>query len=121
MCLVVVEMLGEGMREFFEFLLLQSVSYSILSYNFRVLAQGRMVATLVSEAAYACFCWTIVRKMAAAPGSGLGMIGYVIGCCIGVAIGLKITRRNKGGEQGQCCCRQLREAAADHEQPGSAS
>lgn len=79
------------MKDFLTFMALQSVGYAILSFNIRVLAQGDLPATMMSEAAYASFNFWIVRRIARNERGIPAWLGYVVGSVIGVTVGMLLT------------------------------
>ena len=76
------------LREFFLFFMIQILSYSILTVNFRAVANGQLTRALVSDGINATFSFFVIRRIAKSDDSVVGWAGYVAGSLIGTTIGM---------------------------------
>jgi hypothetical protein len=84
------------LREFFTFVLLQSVTYFLLVVNFRAVAQARFFWTLVSDTTIAALNFWMIQKVAGAK-SRAARAGYIVGGAAGSMLGLVVTKILYGG------------------------
>lgn len=74
--------------------LLLWVHYTLLSVNTRAVAQGRYIATGITNAVIA-LCGFTLFKLITEASTPMGVLGYTIGGVIGGATGIWITRHWK--------------------------
>ncbi len=76
------------MRNFLTFLALQTVSYALITYNYRSIAHDRLAFALLTDGVYASFNFFVIRKIAKSDDSIVSWFGYVVGSLIGTSIGM---------------------------------
>lgn len=69
---------------------IQILGYTVLVYNFRVIADKRIVEAMVSDALYAALTFFFLRKFMKEADNYVALVGYVAGSVIGTAIGMKV-------------------------------
>ncbi len=78
------------LREFLLFFCIQIFSYSILTVNFRAVANGNLLRALITDGVNAAVGFFVIRKIAKSDDSIVGWAGYVAGSLIGTTIGMSI-------------------------------
>ncbi len=78
------------MKDFILFFLVQAVSYSILTVNFRAVAAGHLSVTLVTDALNATLSFFVIRRIAKSDDSIVGWLGYLFGSLVGTTIGMLV-------------------------------
>ena len=79
-------------RDFLALFAAQMTSYALLTYDFRVLAQGRIAATIIADALACSFGFFVIRRIATMENSRYGFLGYLSGSVLGTWIGMVITK-----------------------------
>jgi hypothetical protein len=79
-------------RNFLTFFIIQTICYSILTVNFRAVAEGRLAISLLSDGINASFAFFVVRKIAKSDDALSGFFGYVSGSLVGTALGMYISK-----------------------------
>jgi len=80
------------MRDFLVLFVAQMTSYALLTYDFRVLAQGRIGPTLIADAMACSFGFFVIRRIATMESSRYGFLGFLCGSVLGTWIGMVITK-----------------------------
>lgn len=73
------------------FFLVQCLSYGMLCWNYRAVAQARFVSIFVSDLACAFIGFSLIKYVAGTK-SGVARAGYVLGGAIGSVISVYITK-----------------------------
>ena len=76
------------LRDFFLFFFIQVASYSLLTYNFKAIADHHLPKALVSDGINAAFSFFVIRKIAKSDDSIVACAGYVCGSLVGTTIGM---------------------------------
>lgn len=79
-------------RLFAIFFFIQIISYSLLTVNFRAVAQGNLLSSLLTDGINASFAFFIIRKIAKSEDTLSGFLGYVTGSLVGTTIGMYISK-----------------------------
>lgn len=77
---------------------LQTVSFLLLTVNFRAIAKGYLVTAVATDALIAGVGFLLIRLIADARTTAVYMIAYVIGACAGSASGMWLTRNWRESE-----------------------
>jgi hypothetical protein len=74
----------------------QILAYSVCCFSYRVLAQGNMPLSILSDIAYASLMFTLIKRVATSDGSWLSGTAYVSGSAIGTAIAIVASKAVTG-------------------------
>jgi hypothetical protein len=83
------------MKELANFFFLQFVYYFVITWNFRVIAQGHYLSIAISDMGIAAVNFTLVRKIASAE-SNMARAGYILGGAAGSLIATYLTKNIYG-------------------------
>ena len=76
------------MKEFLLYFVIQALNYSLLTINFRAVAQGNIPLSLLSDFFNATFSFFIIRHIAKSDDSLVGWAGFVTGSLVGTTLGI---------------------------------
>lgn len=70
----------------------QLVSYTIVTMNFRYVAQGNLAAALATDALHASLSFFVIRRIAQGGAETFApWLGYLLGSLAGTAIGMRLS------------------------------
>lgn len=73
-------------------LLIQSVNYGLITFNYRAIASASTRAAIVSDLLFASFNFFVIRQIATGEQSLLAWVGYVVGSGIGTWAGIEFSK-----------------------------
>lgn len=79
------------LKEMSVFFCLQVFSYGAVTFNYRVIAQGRTSAAVLSDMTIAAFNFFVIKKVAGSK-SKVAAVGYVLGSMLGTSCGIWVTK-----------------------------
>lgn len=79
-------------KEFLTYMIVQIVSYSIITINFRAVADGRLPLALLTDGIGSTLNFFVIRKIAKSEESTIGWLGYFVGSLIGTTLGMWLDR-----------------------------
>lgn len=80
------------MRKAIELALLNTISYFVLTLDIRSVAQGNIPIAIIVNAILGFLSFTIVNRISKSTGGHADRIGYIIGGCIGVTVGILFSK-----------------------------
>lgn len=82
----------EKLKQFFLYATVQFAGYTIIVYNFRVIAAGNVQAALISDIIYASLQFFVIRHIAKERDetSYWAFSGYVTGSALGTLLGMHL-------------------------------
>jgi hypothetical protein len=88
-------MVVKHFRTFVFFFAVQFLSYAMLCWNYRTVAQARYGGIFLSDLACAAISFTLIKKVANTE-SRVALIGYVLGGAFGSVVSVWITKQVYG-------------------------
>ena len=70
--------------------LAQTMSYAVLTYNYRAIAHGNLYGALVSDALNATFSFFVIKRIAKSDDALVPWMGHVLGSLVGTWIGMHL-------------------------------
>lgn len=82
-------------KEFLFFFALQCLSYGVITWNYRMVAQARYPSIFASDLLCAALGFTAIKRVADAK-SHVALAGYMLGGAVGSVVSAWITRKIYG-------------------------
>jgi hypothetical protein len=79
-------------KQFVAFFLIQALSYGVVCWNFRAVAQARYGSIGVSDMLCAAISWTLIKRIGEAK-SHWAQAGFILGGACGSLLSVWITKR----------------------------
>jgi hypothetical protein len=79
-------------KQFLIFFLIQAISYGVICWNYRAVAQARYFSIGISDMGCAAISWTLIKRIGEAK-SYWAQAGYILGGACGSLVSVWITKR----------------------------
>ena len=79
-------------KEFLLFFWMQILSYSMVCFSFRAVAQAHYTASVGVDIVYASLTFFVFRKIAKSEDTKVAWAGYTAGSAVGTALGIWISK-----------------------------
>jgi len=83
-------------KSFLTLLGCQFVSYSLVTVNFRAVAQANILTALLTDLVFASLNYFVITKIAKDESKLPGFLGFVIGSLLGTYVGILVSVRLSG-------------------------